>query len=400
MRIAIVGCGVAGSVLATLLAHHPSLDIVGFEKASPGEHAEAGTGLNVGPNAMKALRLAAPALLDCIRAASYPWQRWTVSTTDGAPIFDFPLSELAEDDGIRIRWAELYRTLRAPLDGRIRYGIQVTDVVPDDPDARHYSVRYTDAQGASHTESGFDLVVAGDGRYSALRTRFGGDWTPRHLGVVIYRLLVPDTSAGLMGDYRWWFNGPNRLLAFRVPDDQVYIAGTFPIAAGAPIPAQAQQPEAFARHYVPAGGESCPEVAWMVATLAAHAGQIHWARLQESPMLFRDPGGRVLFLGDAAHGMVPTLGQGATQAIEDACTAAAQVLSHVARHGTSAVDDVPALTQSVAQVRTERVRWVMDFSWDATAALLEGADAVAQMARLRNAPYRARFRRLWSDIDV
>ncbi len=115
-------------------------------------------------------------------------------------------------------------------------------------------------------------------------------------------------------------------------------------------------------------------------------------------MLFRDPGGRVLFLGDSAHGMVPTLGQGATQAIEDACTAAAQVLAHVDARGARAAAEVPALTEAIAQARAERVRWVMDFSWDATAAMLEGADAVAQMARLRDPGYRDAFRRLWSDV--
>ena len=52
---------------------------------------------------------------------------------------------------------------------------------------------------------------------------------------------------------------------------------------------------------------------------------MHWARMQEHDVLYADPVSNVLYLGDAAHGMVPTLGQGATQAIEDACVAADQL---------------------------------------------------------------------------
>ena len=45
---------------------------------SPEDHSEAGTGLNVGPNAIKALRLCDPALAAEVEAASLPWQRWQV----------------------------------------------------------------------------------------------------------------------------------------------------------------------------------------------------------------------------------------------------------------------------------------------------------------------------------
>ena len=47
-------------------------------------------------------------------------------------------------------------------------------------------------------------------------------------------------------------------------------------------------------------------------------------------MLYRAADCNVLYLGDAAHGMVPTLGQGATQAIEDAAIAATLIAQ---RHG-------------------------------------------------------------------
>lgn len=53
------------------------------------------------------------------------------------------------------------------------------------------------------------------------------------------------------------------------------------------------------------------------ACRAAGNGALHWSRLQEATTCWHDDSGRVLFPGDAGHPMVPTLGQGATTAIED-----------------------------------------------------------------------------------
>ena len=61
MRIGIIGTGVAGSLLADLLRDAPGIAVEAFERVAPGDHAEAGTGLNIGPNALKALRLHHPA---------------------------------------------------------------------------------------------------------------------------------------------------------------------------------------------------------------------------------------------------------------------------------------------------------------------------------------------------
>ncbi len=401
MKVAIVGCGVAGSILGRALGRLAGVEVVCFERAAPGEHGEAGTGLNVGPNAIKALELCEPELAREVVAASYPWQGWKCSDVEGRVIFDFPLADCADRPGIRIRWSELYRVLREPLAGRARFGAQVTACDADPQRPGTYVVEYTDAAGLACREAGFDLLVATDGRYSPLRPRFAGAWTPRHVASCIFRLLVPDTSEGLIGDYGWWFNGSKRLLAFRVPPGHVYIAGSFPLpAAGAEIAADDKTAQAMARHYLPASGQPCAEVAWMVDQLATHIDQVHWARLQETPPLFTAPGGQVLFLGDSAHGMVPTLGQGATQAVEDACTAA-HVIRGALAQGTGRVTpaDVAAMTAAIATARGERIEWVMNLSLDATRAMLDGGEPQRDMGRLREPAYRAAFTRLWSDVS-
>src|SRR4029077_5646367 len=103
------------------------------------------------------------------------------------------------------------------------------------------------------------------------------------------------------------------------------------------------------------------------------AAETHWARMQEHDLLYRAADCNVLYLGDAAHGMVPTLGQGATQAIEDAASAA----SLMTRCHDQVLCDVGRWLAEIEALRMERMRFVMEFSLEATDTMLEGADPVA-----------------------
>jgi len=112
MRIVIVGAGVAGCVMARRLALLEGVEVTCLEQVLRDDHSEAGTGLNVGPNAVKALKAIDPELAAGITEASYVWRNWRISLTDGTVLFDLPLANVAEGPGWRIRWSELYRVLR------------------------------------------------------------------------------------------------------------------------------------------------------------------------------------------------------------------------------------------------------------------------------------------------
>src|SRR5260370_32318503 len=107
-------------------------------------------------------------------------------------------------------------------------------------------------------------MIRADGRYSRVRREISGEPEVRQTGVSIFRLLVPDTSAGLIDDYEQWFNGPNRLLSFRVPPGHIYIAGTFPIAPNASIPDRLKTPEALRAAYTPAQKPPSDQPKWMI----------------------------------------------------------------------------------------------------------------------------------------
>ncbi len=380
MRIAIIGTGVAGSLLAESLGQAPGFSIDAFERAALGEQAESGTGLNLGPNAAKALRLHLPARHAALRAASLPWHRWQVDLTDGTQLLDLDMLEVADEAGVRIRWSELYRLLREPLADCTRHG-HALEAIEEDAAGRLVPVFRTPAGLVRH--GGYDLVVGGDGRYSRVRALTAGEPEPTLLGVCIWRLLVTAADDCPFDDYGQWFQGNARLLAFRVPGGAVYIAGTFPLADG-DLPEGARTRAFQAALFTPPDAPPCPAVAWMLAAIDRLFDDIHWARSATIPMLRQAADGRVLLLGDAAQAMVPTLGQGATQAVEDGVIAGA----------------VLAAGGDVSAARDERVAFVRAFSEDASDTLIPGADPVAGTRAKDGAAFRANLRRLYTDIPT
>ena len=389
-KIVVVGAGIAGSLIVSGLQGRDDCDVVCLERAGADDQGEAGTGLNIGPNAIKALRTFLPDAADTIVGHSLPWTRWGISLTSGERLMELPLSEVADNPGIRIRWAELYGLLRAPLAGTIIYGAELTSCSQTGDSA---SVTWTDrARGRSERSDGIDLLVAGDGRYSLIREHvLGGPETPDFLNVCLYRVLFPAGPDCPIGDYDQWFNGPNRLLAFRVPGDFVYCAGSFPIPAGSNTPDSMKQAGFLREAYRPTGAEPTSQVAYLIEAITRHVDRIHWARLQDGSVTYSDRPGIVL-AGDAAHPMVPTLGQGATQACEDACVVVDEIRSALA-----AGDPLALVSQRVARRRAERARFVVTFSREATDTMLAGADPVEGTRRKTEPAFRRKLAQLYRD---
>lgn len=371
MRVVIVGAGVAGCIMARNLAKLPGLEVTCLEQVARDNHSQSGTGLNLGPNAVTAMRAQDPELADAITAASFVWKNWKISLTDGTPLFDLPLSKVANDDGWRIRWSELYRVLRDATPN-ISYDCTIEDAGRSAANPHKSFIVWTQ-NGKRQRLDDIDLLIATDGRYSQIRRLVSGEPAIRHFGVAISRLLVPDNTGGLIDDYEQWFNGPNRLLAFRVPPDHIYVACTFPIEANGAIGDSQKTPDALRAAYTPAHGNPSEQGRWLIDTVCEHAGDMHWARLQEHDVLYADATCDVLYLGDSAHGMVPTLGQGATQAVEDAC-AAADLIAHAWADGSR---NPRQWLDAVDRLRRERMQFVMQFSLEATDTILSGGDPVA-----------------------
>lgn len=397
-RIVIVGSGVAGSILAYGLRELGNVEVICLERATAEDHAEAGTGLNVGPNAIKALRLFQPELAALLEAESLPWLTWRISLTNGRELMNLPLSEVADNPGIRIRWSQLYALLRRPVQQHVRFGTEVIAMrYARTGEAGPIVVKTLGENGDTEVIDGIDLLVAGDGRYSKVRETFLGRPQPKFLGVCIFRLLLEDARPDLVDDYEQWFNGPNRLLAFRIPGNATYISGSFPILPEEDVPAEAKRPDVLRALYTPAGGPPSAQCAFMIDAICSHVADIHWARLQEAPAEFCDSNRRILLLGDAAHPMVPTLGQGATQAIEDACVAAAELCAAFA---DAADGSIAGALERIEQRRRARVEFVVDFSRQATDTMLAGADPVSGSLAKTGPDFRTRLMKLYRDVSA
>jgi len=384
MRIGVIGTGVTGALFLDGLAGDRRIEAIGFEATAAGVQMEAGTGLNLCPNGLKALRLYAPARHADLRAASLPWRRWTTSLADGTELVDLDLCAIGEEPGARLRWSELYRLLRAPV-AELTQHDHTLHAVEDDAAGRLVPVFRT-ADGTLIRHGGFDLLVAGDGRYSALRRLAEGPPEPEFLGIAMSRLLVPDASDCPFDDYGQWFNGSARLLGYRLPGGAAYIAGAFPLASPqSEIDPAARTSAHQTALYTPPDVPPCPAVAWLLRAMITQLADMHWARLQVAPLRRHALGGRVLFLGDAAHAMVPTLAQGATQALEDGVLAAA-----VLRAGGDAA--------AVGALRDPRITFARAFSVAASDTMLPGADIVATIRAKGEAPFLDQLRRLYTDV--
>jgi salicylate hydroxylase len=388
MRIGVIGTGVAGSLfVAAALKTHPGAEIVAFDKIASGARDDAGTGLNIGPNALKALRLYGGFPLEDLLAASLPWKRWEIVLTNGTKLIDLDMTEIAGEPGIRIRWADLYAVMRAGSARATVYD-RTLEEIEEGPGGRLTPV-FRGSDGELHRHGAFDLLVAGDGRYSRLREIVAGRPTPSFPGIGTWRLLVEAGSDCPIDDYVQYFCGNARLLAFLVPGGYAYIAGSFPLPGEGPIPAPTRTAQAQARFFLPPDGAPSREVAWMLEQLAAHIDDVNWARTQEIDTVHQAKDGRVLLIGDAAHAMFQTLGQGATQAIEDALAAAA-VLAGAA--------SPQAICNAYEARRSARVDFAKTFTREATDTLLPGCDPVAGSLAKAEAPFLAKLRTLYLDV--
>ena len=197
--------------------------------------------------------------------------------------------------------------LRAATDAGVSVlpGRRVVDVVPGAPDGDRAVVR---ADGGDELEA--DLVVGADGMGSGVRKALFPTAVPRYSGSTSWRAVVDDTTTDARLVEMW---GPGAEFgAMRVSPAQMYWYG-------------------YVRHEQSAVFDD--ELA------AARSRFDGWAEPVSSLLDATDPArllrhdvfhlpgglpryvhGRVVMVGDAAHGALPTMGQGAATALEDAAT--------------------------------------------------------------------------------
>jgi salicylate hydroxylase len=349
MEIVIIGAGIAG-LTAALAMQTRGLRPRVYEQSPL--LTEVGAGLTVSPNAthvLNAIGLERTLPAIGLRPSRGGVKHWRT----GELLFDIQRgSEMLERYG-----AAYYQVHRADLHGALVDLIRATD-----PDAITLGQRFCGLeQHAGRIAAGFesglridvDLLIGADGARSAVRRELFGAAEPRFTGYIAYRGLVP-------------------VAALPVRQQPMLLEPTSCISLG--------PGHTFTRYLIRGGTlvnfvalaerDDWREEGWAirasVAELAsefegwyedvqtfihaAPSGQLFkWALFDRDP-LPRWTSGAVTLLGDAAHPMLPFLGQGAAMGIEDAMVLARALVE---------AGSLPVALARYEAARQERTSFVM-----------------------------------------
>jgi 2-polyprenyl-6-methoxyphenol hydroxylase-like FAD-dependent oxidoreductase len=370
-KIVIVGGGIGGLTAARSLRRDGN-EVVVLERRATS--VEAGAGISLWPNATRVLRDLGlgPALESSAisegRATIRTWRGRALSASDMAGIeqrFAAPLCV--------VHRRHLLDVLRAALgDDVLRIGSSCTGASQDDDSASAVLADGGQVEG--------DIVVAADGVGSRLRDGLLGPVAPRDTGLVAWRAVVPANGIDVdaVTGEAW---GRGQLFgAARLTQARLYWFAS----ARAPESSDGSQRaerdllvERFADWHAPISAiidSTAPEA--MIRT-----------PLREIPPLKTWVSGRVALLGDAAHAMLPNLGQGGCQAIEDAAVLAASLTGGA---------DVPEALNAYEQARKPRAEMVARQSrrMSGLAHLRNPAAVALRNLAMRAAPAEATLRRL------
>ena len=332
--VAIIGGGIGGLFAANALIAQ-GLRVAVYEQASA--LGEVGAGVYVTPNAVRHLQ----------RVGLGPEvERWgaKVGTAsryfrhDGTPIAPVQVTDASGWNAtFGMHRADFVEFLAANLPpGCVHTGHRAVGFAQSD------NVTRVDFDNGAIVDA--DVVVAADGIHSALRPHVFPPSRPVFHGTISYRGLIPRERLPGWPTDRWqmWAGPSKHFLVFPVRH------GTMVNYVGF-VPTDEEMRESWS-----APGD--PEVlrrafeGWdpRVGEVLNQVDQtFRWALYDRDP-LPSWANGRLALLGDAAHPMLPHLGQGANQSIEDGM-ALATIL------GRTTTAAVPAALLAYERLRRERV---------------------------------------------
>jgi 2-polyprenyl-6-methoxyphenol hydroxylase-like FAD-dependent oxidoreductase len=309
LRATVSGGGIAGLASAAMLAR-AGWQVAVLEQAPV--LGEVGAGLGFTGNGMAALQ--ALGIADEVRDAGHmamhagyqdPHGRWLIRIPAELAA-DAEFSAVATLCGIhRQRLHALLLHAAETAGAELVTGAEVTGVRAGTPGGEPATVAWRTSGGEQAGEC--DLVVAADGVRSAVRRDLFPDVRPRYAGSTSWRAVVPDTELDGRLVEVW---GPGcEFGAMRIADGEIYWFGEFVHPEGASF----DDESAAARERFAAWS---PWIREIVAATAPERLMRHdvYHLADGCPTYAR---GRVVIVGDAAHAMLPTIGQGAATALED-----------------------------------------------------------------------------------
>jgi salicylate hydroxylase len=334
LDVVVVGGGIGGLFAANALMAH-GLNVSLYEQAPA--LGEVGAGVFLTPNSVRQLqRVGLGPAVEKSGARVGPGSRYF--RHDGAPIAPV---QVTDSSGWNATFGMHRADLVEMLAERLPSGVVRTGHRAIGFDQTSDAARVSFAGGAV---ADADIVIAADGIHSELRHFVAPPSRPVFHGSVAYRGVLPHALVPHWPTDCWlmWLGKGKHFLTFPVRSGELINYVGF-------VPADEEMKESWS-----APGD--PDIlraefkGWdpRIETLLSQVQKtFRWALYDREPLPSWTKG-RLTLLGDAAHPMLPHLGQGANQSIEDGM-ALATILAH-AQPGT-----VPAALLAYQRLRRERV---------------------------------------------
>ncbi|KZT54767.1 FAD/NAD(P)-binding domain-containing protein [Calocera cornea HHB12733] len=357
--VIIIGCGIAGPVLAMLLKHK-GFDVVIYERQS--EIQQSGLTLGLSPQTFKVLNilgLAEPLLKEC-QALD---EGVTYSQVRKQELGRIDVSRMRRGFGwplvlaVRTRYCQFLYESAKERGVEIHFKKRCVDVLQEDERVTAVFEDGTEAEG--------DLLVGCDGLHSAVRDILFGKEEVTYMGLVQIGGFSP-TPEVLKSDkatMRQFFGDGAHFMGAPVSSDQMVWVTTIPQPTEAREDwrrLSLEEAHEMVKGLQAASWENGPK------QLIAGATGVTKYGLYERPILDIWHKGRVVLLGDAAHPTSPHIGQGANQAMED-CYHLVRLLCKAGPFTDTSLETafteyesirIPIVRKSVAQAKKEGERRV------------------------------------------
>lgn len=311
MKILVAGGGIGGLAAAIALLQRGHTVRV-FEQAPA--LAEVGAGLQISANGWRVLE--ALGVTEAIRDTLFEPEAIEMRIgRSGRQVFSLPVRAVS-----RSRWGAPYVHIhRADLQNALLDRLHALSPDALRVDARMVGYTQDDEQVSVDLADGSrhdaDLLIGADGLHSTIRRQMLGPGNPRYTGNIAWRAVVPVEALGAtappptaciwVGDGRHAVT--TRLQAGRLANFVGMVERPEPAEEGWRVEGTRAEAEADFAGWHPT----------IAALIAAAPRLLRWALFDRAPLPRWSEGG-VTLLGDAAHPMLPSMAQGAVQALEDA----------------------------------------------------------------------------------
>jgi salicylate hydroxylase len=324
--VVIVGGGIAGMATAIGLLQRGITNILVLEKAL--ELYPVGASIAIFSNGLKALEYLSSAVANKVKQSCIPIDTMVLQDLQGNVIRE---TKPPSNTNVNyLVWYLLQQYLAEELpDGILRLGTAVESFRVNNEDHGNDNIVTIETcnRRKTTTETVTTMIqarvlVSADGIHSSIRERlFGSDVTQKHNHEkIMFRAVLPASSvenlAPVGTNLSFQGDEPGKIFHYRETARGILTVTAMARVADVQEPLN-DTPNEKKKQLLQVFEGYPPQVQNLLQNISPEA--IHVNSIQDIDVLERWSKGPIILIGDAAHAMSPSMGQGANQGLEDAC---------------------------------------------------------------------------------